>query len=152
MYSIIINNDLTATVGTKSVDFQFIYDSTSGKYGYKDGADTFHPFNDGSGGGATLIGTYTGTKTINVASYKKSGDTASNFLLEISSVNAISASYFYFTPSSNARCSKTALTVSKTLSGTSLKVTVSGGVITLVAESGQSATFTETVTYKVYHV
>ena len=45
-YTDIINNDLTATVGTKAVDFEFIYDSTSGKYGYKDGADTFRPFND----------------------------------------------------------------------------------------------------------
>lgn len=46
----IINNDLTAMEGVKEVSFKFEYDSASGKYGYRDGADTFHPFNDGSGG------------------------------------------------------------------------------------------------------
>ena len=39
--------------GVTEVPFKFEYDSTSGKYGYRDGADTFHPFNDGSG--ATII-------------------------------------------------------------------------------------------------
>lgn len=46
-----LNNDLTAMEGVTEVPFKFEYDSTSGKYGYRDGADTFRPFNDGSGGG-----------------------------------------------------------------------------------------------------
>ena len=39
-----IDEQLSATVGTASVPFRFVYDTTSEKYGYLDGADTFHPF------------------------------------------------------------------------------------------------------------
>lgn len=39
-----IKSELNATVGTSKVPFRFVYDSTSEKYGYLDGADTFHPF------------------------------------------------------------------------------------------------------------
>ena len=46
-------NNLIATVGNDKVPFRFIYDATTQKYGYLDGADTFHPFNDG-GGGASI--------------------------------------------------------------------------------------------------
>jgi len=46
----LFNNDLTAMEGVTEVPFKFEYDSTSGKYGYRDGADTFRPFNDGEGG------------------------------------------------------------------------------------------------------
>jgi hypothetical protein len=41
--------------GVTEVPFKFEYDSSSGKYGYRDGADTFRPFNDGSGGSVTEL-------------------------------------------------------------------------------------------------
>ena len=44
--------------GTQEVAFKFEYDSASGKYGYRDGADTFCPFSDGSGGGDIVIDGY----------------------------------------------------------------------------------------------
>jgi hypothetical protein len=43
-------NDLTAMEGVTEVPFKFEYDSSTGKYGYRDGADTFCPFSDGDGG------------------------------------------------------------------------------------------------------
>ena len=43
--------------GVTEVPFKFEYDSTSGKYGYRDGADTFRPFNDGGGSDPVLLWT-----------------------------------------------------------------------------------------------
>ena len=39
-----IQEQLIATVGEDNVPFRFVYDTTTEKYGYLDGADTFHPF------------------------------------------------------------------------------------------------------------
>ena len=43
-----MQGNLTASVSGSNVPFQFIYDSNTQKYGYKDGADTFHPFSSGA--------------------------------------------------------------------------------------------------------
>ena len=64
--------------------FEFVYDSASGKYGYKDGADTFRPFNDGSATGSTVY--YLGTNyTYNIKTLLPDVDytslTASNFIV-----------------------------------------------------------------------
>lgn len=48
------SNALLATVGANKVLFRFTYDATTQKYGYLDGADTFHPFSDGGGGSGEL--------------------------------------------------------------------------------------------------
>jgi hypothetical protein len=48
-----INNDLTANVGIAEVPFKFEYNSATGEYGYRDGADTFCPFKSGGSGELT---------------------------------------------------------------------------------------------------
>ena len=40
---------LVADTGTQQVPFRFTYNQTTQKYGYLDGADTFHPFSEGGG-------------------------------------------------------------------------------------------------------
>jgi hypothetical protein len=83
-----LNNDLTATVGVTDVPFKFEYDSASGKYGYRDGADTFRPFNDGSGGGSQSLGTGRSfnLKTLGISDYASL--TVDNFVCEISTTSS----------------------------------------------------------------
>ena len=87
-YTDIINTDLTATVGVTDVPFKFEYDSASGKYGYRDGADTFRPFNDGSGGGSQSLGTGRSfnLKTLGISDYASL--TVDNFVCEISTTSS----------------------------------------------------------------
>lgn len=55
------SSNLKATVGNDIVPFRFSYDSASQKYGYLDGADTFHPFSSGGISIPTIESVYDNT-------------------------------------------------------------------------------------------
>ena len=152
--NIIPNNDLTAN----STPFRFGYDSTLGAYGYilnEGGADTVIPFKTG-GGGATLIGSYTGNQTIDVSSYLQSGDTADNFIVELISSNTASNSRTNSDrPGTNwvlnVRSSGT--TIVKTLNGNNLEITgASINASSWLTSWGSTLTATANVNYNIYYI
>ena len=111
-----------------------------------------------TGASATLIGTYSGNKTINVSSYKRSTDTVNNFIIEITSVGAGTTSYKdtstdWIRPRANFAGSSP----TKSLSGNNLVVSNASTTVYLQmwnSSKGWSnqASATCTYTYKVWHV
>jgi len=83
-----LNSSLTASDGT---EFEFCYDSTSGKYGYKDGADTFRPFSSGCGVlGCAIVGvtgSYYGVDDSGTSFVVSSGGTAANAKTALETLN-----------------------------------------------------------------
>lgn len=111
----------------------------------------------GGGGGAELIGTYTGNNNINVSGYINPADTIDNFIIEIISVNAATTdnaathtSYIW------PRAAVRKATPSKSLSGNTLSITGMSAVVVL--EMSDTNTWhvekqtTATISYKVWHV
>lgn len=129
--------------GTKSIASNGTYDVTE----YAN-ADVNVP-------GPVLIGTYTGDKTIDVASYKRSTDTVNNFIIEFVSTSGSINKYasdlsdtVYGTVTSSGY-------FSKSLSGTSL--TVKARLYLRVYQNWQgsgalNATGTCNIQYRVYHI
>lgn len=106
------------------------------------------------GGGASapvLIGSYSGNQNIDVSNYKRESDTVDNFWVVVTSVSAISATK-YFNPSSNFTMTRSAIVPAKSLTGNTLVTTGMYGTISTRAESGQTSTVSETLSYNVYHV
>ncbi|HPF83455.1 MAG TPA: hypothetical protein PLV83_04760 [Bacilli bacterium] len=107
----------------------------------------------------TLIGSYSGNKSINVASYIKAGDTANNFILEIVGVpgasgyiavhDLVSGGWVHYPYAASGGA-----TASKSLSGNTLTIT---GMQWSVYVTGIGGTIdgnypaTQSVTYRVYH-
>lgn len=93
------------------------------------------------------IGTYTGNRTIDVSSYKKSRDTVSNFLVELSSTSVRAGNSHSCSDTDNNQSGGS--TFSKSLSGNNL--VISG--TTANTTNGNGYVWGNcTITYKVYHV
>ena len=116
------------------------------------GADTATPFKKGGGGGATLIGTYSGNQTIDVSEYLQSGDTVDNFIVEVTGWTSGSTSQPPISSKATYYGVLAATTIGKSLNGTTLStsgMSASGGMYT----SGWGTYYaTRSINYKVYHV
>lgn len=129
------------------------YDSTNNQLLMKvNGADTVIPFSRGGGGGATLIGTYSGNQTIDVSEYLQSGDTVDNFIVEVTGWTSGSTSQPPISSKATYYGVLAATTIGKSLNGTTLStsgMSASGGMYT----SGWGTFYaTRAINYKVYHV
>ena len=114
--------------------------------------DNIVPSND-SGQGATLIGTYTGSATIDVSSYLKSGDTVNNFIVELVSGAQTNSGSTDGNPRISMGVTVSGWTLSKSLSGNSLSVSGMGDTVYLNTNQwgnidGRSRSFT----WRLYHV
>ena len=99
-----------------------------------------------------LIGSYTGDKTINVSSYKRSTDTANNFIIEFTSVAASCNGVYELNDRVYGSVTSSGY-FSKSLSGSNL--TVKARIYLRVYQSYQPAMNMSAygnISYKVYHI
>ena len=124
--------------------------------GYHNGTGTVTA-NQG-GGTAQLVGTYTGNQSINVASYKRSTDTANNFIVEITSVSGNTTADM--SPNSDWIWPKAKFygsTPSKSLSGDTLSISNMTSTVSLQFFNSSRGyvdqkTASISYTYKVWHI
>jgi hypothetical protein len=114
------------------------------------GADSATPFKSG-GDGATLVGTYTGNQTIDVSSYKRSTDTADNFLVEWTGWKWTRTG-FKTDGSGIAGCVYTT-SITNSLSGNNLTVTGAFAIYSIKGwDNSILSSATVNATWKLWHV
>ena len=106
--------------------------------------------------GATLVGTYSGNKTIDVSSFIKSGDTADNFIIEVTGLSSTTASKGYeggYADDFYANAGGS--TITKTLTDGSLSITGAAQTITVTCKGYRGSKYgntTQSYNYKVWYV
>lgn len=102
--------------------------------------------------GPTLIGTYSGNKTVDVSAYIKSGDTADNFIVEMYSCGSSSTSSFTGDKNQTYYGGIIGFSLTKTLSGTNLVVSGAQAKGYVDGSNINRRYTTENISWRLYHV